>query len=388
MMPSQKRIISYLSVFVVTVAYATLAFSQSLTRREIRIPDIPGYLTLKCDFHIHTVFSDGEVWPTTRAMEAWMTGLDAFAITDHLEYLAHKDDIKADRNRSYDLVKTQATALGLITIKAAEITKSMPPGHMNILFIKDAEPINQEDWRAAVKAAIDQGAFLIWNHPGWRGQQPDGVARWYAEHSELLNNKWMQGIEVFNSVEYYPEAHKWALEKKLTMFGNSDAHEPIHLSYDDAAGEHRPVTLVFAKERTEQGIKEALLSGRTAVYCNDELIGEAEYLKPLFDNSISVRDRSLRIVGRGGASIQIANNSDFDFHLVAEGTAEDVIAPPAIDLRANRTTLFIIRAVSGKRSERKTVGLHYRIRNLKIAPDQGLPVVFEFDITFVAQEKQ
>lgn len=25
-------------------------------RKEIEIPDIPGFYTLKCDFHMHTVF--------------------------------------------------------------------------------------------------------------------------------------------------------------------------------------------------------------------------------------------------------------------------------------------------------------------------------------------
>lgn len=30
-------------------------------RKEINIPDILGYKTLKCDFHIHTIFSDGVV---------------------------------------------------------------------------------------------------------------------------------------------------------------------------------------------------------------------------------------------------------------------------------------------------------------------------------------
>ena len=30
-------------------------------RREIHFPNLPGYQTLKCDLHEHTVFSDGEV---------------------------------------------------------------------------------------------------------------------------------------------------------------------------------------------------------------------------------------------------------------------------------------------------------------------------------------
>ena len=54
-------------------------------RKTINIPDILGYKTLKCDFHMHTVFSDGIVWPTFRVDEAWEEGLDAIAITDHIE---------------------------------------------------------------------------------------------------------------------------------------------------------------------------------------------------------------------------------------------------------------------------------------------------------------
>ena len=32
--------------------------------RKINFPDIPGYKTLLCDFHQHTVFSDGSVCGT------------------------------------------------------------------------------------------------------------------------------------------------------------------------------------------------------------------------------------------------------------------------------------------------------------------------------------
>ena len=63
-------------------------------RREVKIPDIAGYRTLKCDFHTHTVFSDGRVWPTVQVEEAWREGLDAIAITDHIEYKPHKQDVR------------------------------------------------------------------------------------------------------------------------------------------------------------------------------------------------------------------------------------------------------------------------------------------------------
>ena len=32
-------------------------------RDNILIPDVNGFKVLKCDFHMHTVFSDGRVWP-------------------------------------------------------------------------------------------------------------------------------------------------------------------------------------------------------------------------------------------------------------------------------------------------------------------------------------
>ena len=53
--------------------------------RAIEFPNIPGYLTLKCDLHMHTVFSDGSVWPDIRVEEAVKDGLDAIATTEHFE---------------------------------------------------------------------------------------------------------------------------------------------------------------------------------------------------------------------------------------------------------------------------------------------------------------
>ena len=61
-------------------------------------------------------------------------------------------------------------------------------------------------------------------------------------------------------------SHTSGPEKKLTIVGNSDIHDPTGMSYDFCKGEHRPMTLVFAKECSEESIKEALLAHRTAVY--------------------------------------------------------------------------------------------------------------------------
>ncbi|MCX6329637.1 MAG: hypothetical protein NTZ85_09025, partial [Bacteroidia bacterium] len=75
-------------------------------RQEILLPNIPGYLTLKCDFHLHTVFSDGVVWPTVRVNEAWEDGLDAIAITDHIE--GHPKKMPGQKRTQYEVTLQNA----------------------------------------------------------------------------------------------------------------------------------------------------------------------------------------------------------------------------------------------------------------------------------------
>lgn len=41
-----------------------------LILKHIAVPDLPGYKTLKCDFHLHTYYSDGHVTPEMRVLEA------------------------------------------------------------------------------------------------------------------------------------------------------------------------------------------------------------------------------------------------------------------------------------------------------------------------------
>ena len=97
--------------FLLLLVFSFLNIAQSKLdkHRKIIFPDIPGYKTLKCDFHEHTVFSDGHVWPTIRVMEAVKDNLDAIAVTEHLEYQPHKDDIPhPDRNRAYN-IETKAS---------------------------------------------------------------------------------------------------------------------------------------------------------------------------------------------------------------------------------------------------------------------------------------
>jgi len=344
------------------VCIALPLFAQ--VRGKINIPDLKGYVTLKCDFHIHTVFSDGNVWPTVRIVEAYREGLDAISITDHIEYQPHKDDIAVSHNRSYDIAQAAAKTGGIILIKGSEITRDMPPGHHNAIFLTNSDELNKPDYMDAFRAAKAQNAFFFWNHPGWLAQQPD-TTLWWPEHTRLLEQGMMHGIEVVNG-EYYPEAHQWCLDKKLTMIGNSDVHAPM---MEFAPGKHRTLTLVFARSATPEAIREALNERRTAIYHEEFIIGEEKYLKELFENALEWDiKRNDNIV-----TITVKNNSDLTFRLKKTGHDARLvyfrntsIAPFAI--APNGVRSFTVRLLDGV----KGGDVNFCVENFLVLPNKGM----------------
>jgi hypothetical protein len=344
---------------LVILLHAAVLLAQ--VRQDIRIPDIQGYKTLKCDFHMHTVFSDGTVWPTVRVDEAWREGLDAISITDHIEYHPHKDDVGTNVGRSYEIALPRARERGILLIRGAEITRETPPGHFNAIFLEDVAPLDTKDLLDATEAAHKQGAFIWWNHPGWK---PDKKG-WFDIHTQLYEKKLLHGIEVVNGLDYYPEAHEWALEKNLTFMGNTDLHDPCPV--DKTTPErHRPMTLVFAKDKTLAGVKDALVNGRTTVWYNDQLIGKREYLQALFDKAVAIRD--IDYEGEDTIRFALVNDSDIDLKMdrVGDTGPKELVIPP--DGRALLTLKV--------KSVESPTELSYVVRNFLIAPNKGLPVSF------------
>ena len=252
-------------------------------------PNIEGYVTLKTDLHQHTVFSDGNVWPTIRVMEALRENLDAISLTEHLEYQPHKADIPhPDRNRAYHLALEEAKEHDLLIVPGSEITRSEPVGHSNAIFISDANTLLATDPETPFKEAKKQNAFVFWNHPAWHAQSPTGNPILSDFQKARIKNGELHGIEVINSVDYAEESLALALEHNLTIMGTSDIHGLIDWDYTEK-GNHRPITLVFAKEKTIESLREALFQGRTVAVYNSLWVGRAEYLKPLLKASIKVK---------------------------------------------------------------------------------------------------
>ncbi len=383
MKPFERVVLLIALSSLVPVAFG----SEIRVRRSVKIPDIPGYRTLKCDFHIHTVFSDGAVWPSVRSEEAWREGLDAIAITDHIEYQPHAADLPTSHDRSFEIARPLGDQLGLTVIRGSEVTRDMPPGHLNAIFLRTSKTLDTKTWRDALKAAHEQGGFIFWNHPGWTGQQPDGVAKWYPEHTELVEAGILQGIEVVNERLYYPEAHRWCLDKNLAIMSNSDIHAPLNLDYLVREGDHRPLTLVFAKDASLDGIREALVARRTAAYSGNLLIGREELLRPLFERSIQLLTPTVTLSPGGRGYVRIRNDSEVRFELTGGGSTEGVSWPTDVLLSAERTSLLPISASKAASPGVVRLELDYTVSNLLVEPDLGLPIELAVEVEIVAAEE-
>ncbi|MCL2330074.1 MAG: hypothetical protein FWC56_02105 [Phycisphaerae bacterium] len=311
--------------------------------RKISIPDVDGFKVLKGDFHMHTVFSDGDVIPRDRVAEAVDNGFDVISITDHIEVhpnfggngikLLDKND---DHNMAYDLAKPEADAKKLILVRGTEITKmTMPPGHFNALFIQDANSIAAvvDDWKKMLAVATDQGGFVQWNHPGWvspkyGGLQPGQPMHFTKEHEEVYRMGHLHGIEIFNGVSYFPVVSQWCKERNLAMICNSDVHSSEWNVYGHQ-NPLRPMTLVFAKERSHDSIREAFFANRTAAFVAGMILGRQEWLEKLFAACVTVTPKP--------GILELTNKSDLPCLVQAGGATRELPAMGRLSIDRNES---------------------------------------------------
>ena len=167
------------------------------------------------------------------------------------------------------------------------------------------------------------------------------------------------------------------------MLANSDVHAPISFNVDFAGGQHRPTTLVFAKGRTAEAIKDALFNRRTAVYQGPMLIGEEQYVRPIYEASLVMKNPNLVIKGNNEVFLQVHNRSDIDFELVAKNNVDEISIPKSVTLYAHRTVLLRLRGADSNLKGMKILKLPYMVKNILITPEQGLPVILTVNVEFV-----
>ena len=278
-------------------------------RKELVLPQVNGYTVFKADLHTHTIFSDGLVHPKFRVLEAWQDGLDVYAVTEHIEYRPHEatfydylkeysdkeylpgtkgldpETQKVDLNYCVRMSQEEAQKYGLLIIPGTEITRNgAKVGHFNALFTTDNNKIYDADPAQAVRNAKAQGALVMHNHPGWTRENLNMTPTEEIVYGEGL----IDGVEIMNGKEFYPGMIDRANEKKIFMSANTDIHRTTGSDFR-LTGHDRPMTLILAKEKTLEAIREALESQRTLAFGFNNICGPEQLVKDFFAASVQVK---------------------------------------------------------------------------------------------------
>ena len=366
-------------------------FDNAVKRTEIVLPQVKGYTLYKADFHVHTIYSDGNVTPRERVMEAWYDGLDIIALTDHLEKRSYekfmlkalapysKDDspfeyahagagnpknqdapMLCNMNATVDEAIEHAAknSLPIMVVRGTEIWRNPSSvGEYNALFLKDINAICDKDLFESLRRAKEQGAIIIHNHPGWRRttmEKSEEQQRIYAEG-------WVDGIEVVNEAKLYPKMLRRALDEKLFIAANTDTHHPTSQRWPQGGGIFRTMTFILAKDMSEKAIKEALLERRTIGYCGNYLMGEQCWLQEFFDAAVDCR-----VVGTDSKSkvYVLTNTCSIPFALRI-GNGIQLLKP----FQATRLTI----------SKKRENPLDFVVENMWIADEQHPKLTLRID---------
>jgi hypothetical protein len=366
---------------MLTPAPALAHDAEIAQARRVSFPKLPdGRWVLAVDLHTHSVFSDGSVWPDIRVEEAKRDGLFAMAVSEHLEYQPKAKDIPhPDRNRSYQLASEAAVvkpdargpaAQPLMVINGSEITKStMPPGHINAVFISDANKLKSGDIQQQMRTANEQGAFVFWNHPYWNAQTPNGIAAMTPVHADFIKRGWLHGIEVANGADMSDEAFRIALDNNLTILGTSDIHGLIDWDYDLAHGGHRTATLVLTSSETADGLKAALKAGQTVAIYNDNLVGRQDNVEAVVRSTLKIEvDKPLP--NSTIVPVSVINESPVDYVLENTGPEGAYDEAHVFTVKAGSTFTLVIKNVP----DPSNLSLTFKALNTYIAPREHLTV--------------
>ena len=307
--------------------------SKAPCRKVFTLPVVNGYNIYLADLHTHSVYSDGSVLPKFRIAEAWQDGLDIIAITEHIEYRpaekAFYEYLKkytaveynkekginipmVDLNTAVNVSATEGENYGILVIPGSEITRNgTTVGHFNALFTTDNNLIYDEDPVQAIRNAKAQGALVMHNHPGWRKTSLDFTDTEKIAYEEGL----IDGVEVMNSSEFYPGIIDRVQERWLFIAANSDIHGATAVDYR-LTGSDRPMTLILARDKSMESIREALESNRTIALGYGELCGEEGLLAELFKASITFDELN---VTEKNKVLQLTNKTSIPYLIQLEG---------------------------------------------------------------------
>ena len=361
-----------------------LKHSETLgtNRTEIFLPQVNGYNVYKADLHTHTLYSDGSVMPVFRVLEAWQQGLDVIAITDHLEsrrteevmvqylkkYISEEypeaintfialeptpvGSIMVDLNFGVKAVQKEAERYGLTVIPGGEISRcGATIGHFNALFIEDCNAIYDPDPLTSIRNAKAQNALVMHNHPGYRRTNID-----YSEvEKQAYAEGLIDGVEVMNGSSFYPGVIDRVQDRDLFIAACTDVH-----GANKYGAFERPMTFIFAKDKSLESIREALEARRTLAYGFNTLSGDEQLLKDFF--AAGVRVEVIR-ESSSGTELMLTNTTPLTYIIRQDGKNQQRVAPH---------TSILVKASKGKRS------IQFEVLNMFCRSDKHPVVELEF----------
>jgi hypothetical protein len=191
-------------------------------------------------------------------------------------------------------------------------------------------------------------------------------------HRRLLQEKLLHGIEVVNDQTYSDEALQIALDHNLTIMGTSDIHGLIDWDFVGGVAGHRPLTLIFAKERDEASLKDALINRRTVALHKDLLIGREEFLVPLIKESLVITKATY--TGKSSVlRVTVSNRSSVTFTLSNKSGYTLQSDHDVVMLKPAKETVVEVKTLQ----RLSTIALSFEVLNAVNAPGKHPTVTWQ-----------
>ena len=345
----------FATTFTASAQLSVVKKNFEATRSErvnIVLPQIKGYNIYKADLHMHSIYSDGDITPAMRVVEAYHDGLDIISVTDHMEYRRieremfryMKDYIRpelrnetkavntnvlnrnpdsrgllVDFNIGYETAVKEAKKWGIMVVRGVEITRGKL-GDYNAVFTTDNNAIYDPNLEQTIRNARNQGAFIFHNHPQFSKHTQSSLP---AHCEDFYKKGLIDGIELANSTRIWNRLINYCIDGGYAPMSTSDAHDLISVRYPGCGTDYyRNMTLILAKKCDEKSIKEALQAKRTIAYHANMLIGKINLLQELFKASVKVE--SLGVVD-GRQRVRITNTSSLPYAICWDGKKESAV---------------------------------------------------------------
>lgn len=247
--------------------------------------DLYRLMPIKADFHAHSYRSDGERDPSAEAGYYREQGYDCFALTDHNRFYpgGEIDETFAGVDTEFFRIKGEEVHTPGSVIHIVHIGGS---SSVDELYVNDIDGFNREteEYLNHVPADVPQefaeryakamwasdkihaaGGIAIFPHPFWRPAKSK-VHNVTAEYARiLLTSGLFDAYEVIGGMSKSENNESVALwgdlraeGLKIPIVGSSDVHK-----MEKSAHFPHQFTICFAKERTPEGVVDAIKNGMT-----------------------------------------------------------------------------------------------------------------------------